>query len=111
MRPRMLVILMLCLIALAPVAIVLPATGRARDILDTQNLPPRPVDELVNLLAPRAEAGDRQAASQLYLVLSRCRLLARDMPPAGLRDTSTQRSSPGNRSRQRSSWHVWSGTR
>ncbi|HYG05987.1 MAG TPA: hypothetical protein VD865_06195 [Stenotrophomonas sp.] len=79
----MLVILMLCLTALAPAAILLPATGRASDILDTQNPPPRPADELVNLLAPRAEAGDRQAASQLYLVLSRCRLLARDMPPAG----------------------------
>lgn len=51
---------------------------RTGDILSTQQLPDLPADQLVLSLVPRARAGDAKAASQLYLVLSRCNRLAQD---------------------------------
>jgi hypothetical protein len=47
-------------------------------ILDTQELPDLPADELARRLNPAASWGDPRAASQLYLVLARCRYLARN---------------------------------
>ncbi|KRG40714.1 hypothetical protein ARC20_12905 [Stenotrophomonas panacihumi] len=55
-----------------------PASRQPSDILSTQRLPDIPAAQLAESLASRAQAGDSQAASQLYLVLSRCNHLARD---------------------------------
>ncbi|HVJ37282.1 MAG TPA: hypothetical protein VM687_05695 [Stenotrophomonas sp.] len=57
-----------------------PAAGRSRppSLLETQELPDLPADELARRLNPAAAAGDPRAASQLYLVLARCRYLARN---------------------------------